>query len=158
MMVERNQTDREDELPTTLRSIKICNAIYALNMTPKSFLQNMIDSDNDEMIRRRQYWGTETGWQSTERLILGFKGLILGSTGGEARWNQFVLKEVSSFILHLIMTIPCTHDLLSFEAKEIVNQEDLPKGIAPTGAFYSSDSVGPDFFGQQAEHERYSRI
>lgn len=47
---------------------------------------------------------------------------------------------------------------LLFEAKEIVKRQDLPKGIAPTGAYYSSDSVGPDFFSEEAEHERYSLI
>ncbi|KAH9808463.1 hypothetical protein DFH28DRAFT_1195874 [Melampsora americana] len=117
---ERNShTDGGVKLP---RAVQICNLIKELKMTPKSFMQNMIDSDDDDIVHHRQYWGTETGWNSTEKLVLGFKGLILGSPGGFARWEQFILNE----------------------AKEIVKREDLPKGNAPAGAFYSSDSVGPE--------------
>ncbi|KAH9817459.1 hypothetical protein DFH28DRAFT_889731, partial [Melampsora americana] len=131
---ERNShTDGGVKLP---RAVQICNLIKELKMTPKSFMQNMIDSDDDDIVHRRQYWGTETGWNSTEKLVLGFKGLILGSPGGSARWEQFILNE----------------------AKEIVKREDLPKGNAPAGAFYSSDSVGPEFFSEGAELERYSLI
>lgn len=86
-----------------LRTIQICNYINILGTTPKKIVQNLLDSPDSEVVKRRQFWGTSTGWNSTEQIMLRIKALVVegqGDTGVE-RWNTFILKEVSEWTCHL---------------------------------------------------------
>ncbi|PLW11106.1 hypothetical protein PCASD_25057 [Puccinia coronata f. sp. avenae] len=53
----------------------ICSHIESLNLNPKSFLTHFLDHSSENCAFRRQFWGTEYGWTSTERLIQSIKGL-----------------------------------------------------------------------------------
>lgn len=71
--------------------------INILGTTPKKLVQNLLDSQDAEVVKRRQFWGTSTGLNSTEQIILSIKGLVIGGQGdgGVEIWNDFMLKEVS---------------------------------------------------------------
>lgn len=85
------------ELDAHHGTINICKYIREIGMRPKTFLQNLLSSSNEEIVKRRQYWGTSTGWLLTEKLILTIKSLVIESEGkdGVNRWNAFILNEVS---------------------------------------------------------------
>lgn len=78
------------------RTIKICKLINELGMTPKSFLQNLLDSEEPSVVKRRQFFGSSTGWPSTLRVIETLKSLVFKNrkTVNIENWNAFILKEV----------------------------------------------------------------
>lgn len=90
-------TETSQELPPMHRTILICDYIKSLKMRPKTYLQNFLVSEDDEIIKQCQYWGTSTGWESTEKIMLSIKKLVLESSDrtGEDRWEQFILREVN---------------------------------------------------------------
>jgi hypothetical protein len=73
----------------------ICALMEELNLTPKEFIVAFLEQDHDNMSFKRRYWGTETGWDSTEKLILSIKKLACANINGQGRWDQFILSEVS---------------------------------------------------------------
>lgn len=95
--------------PDLSRSENICRYINRLNFKPKSFFGAMISSSDALIVKRRQYWGTKTGWDSTKSIILGLKSLVLADDDGSARWNELILQEASSFL----PVIKCNHTLMT---------------------------------------------
>lgn len=98
MQVQNAQTEGLLDIqtdPNLSRSENICRYINQLNMKPKAFFRSMIESTDPLITKRRQYWGTSTGWDSTKKVILALKGLVLDSSDGSKRWNEFILQEAS---------------------------------------------------------------
>lgn len=87
-----NQHDEAAEHQT----IKICKLINELGMSPKSFLQNLLDSDDPAVVKWRQFFGSSTGWPSTLKVIESLKSLVLNHRKkiDIENWNAFILKEV----------------------------------------------------------------
>lgn len=78
-------------------TIKICDYINKnSSMTPKEFIQSLLDSEAPGVSSRRQFWATQTGWPSTKRLMLSIKKRVIESEkrDGTARWKDFILQEV----------------------------------------------------------------
>jgi len=84
------------------RTIKICDFIKKLGLTPKEFFQNLLDSSKEEIASRRQFWGTPTGWDSTANLILSIKKRAIESDrkANTQRWSDFILRQVSLIQQH----------------------------------------------------------
>lgn len=68
---------------TSVRAVEVFNYIQDLNLTPKLFLQNLTESDNDNIVTRRHYCRTLIGWKLTKRIVLGLRDLILTSVGAK---------------------------------------------------------------------------
>lgn len=90
-----------DKMPDKSHTSKICEYINNLNMNPKQFLYKFLDSTDDDIVRRRQYWGTDTGWNSTEAILDLIKKRVHESKPndnnperGIERWESYVLKQV----------------------------------------------------------------
>lgn len=83
-------------------TIKICDYIKKeTSMTPKEFIQSLLDSEVPGVSSRRQFWATQTGWPSTEQLILSIKKRVIESEkkDGTDRWSTFILNEVGLFTI-----------------------------------------------------------
>lgn len=65
-------------------------------MTPKSFLQSLLDSENPGFVKRRQFFGSSTGWPSTLKVIESLKSLVFKHRNSIniENWNSSILKEV----------------------------------------------------------------
>ncbi|KAH9807666.1 hypothetical protein DFH28DRAFT_849415, partial [Melampsora americana] len=116
------------------RTIRICRFINEVGMSPKSFIQNLLDSDDPQVVKRRQFFGTATGWPSTQKMIESIKTQVFKNR-----------KKMNSDNWSAV---------ISGEAKEIVNRENLPRGHAPNGSFYSADRVDYSFFKPESEAAR----
>ncbi|KAA1091053.1 hypothetical protein PGT21_021885 [Puccinia graminis f. sp. tritici] len=74
----------------------ICSLIENLNLTPKEFVVAFLEQNHDNVAFRRRYWGTEKGWDSTLRLILGIKRLANTHMEGRRLWEELILSEPKS--------------------------------------------------------------
>ncbi|KAA1091262.1 hypothetical protein PGT21_029713 [Puccinia graminis f. sp. tritici] len=116
--------------------IRICKFIQDLNMTPKSFIISFLACGNSEIAYQRRFWGTETGWQSTNELLRTIKTVVSRTQHGETGWNNFIKEE----------------------AIQIIGNEQPPTGNHPEGSFYSSNKIEPSFFSLEAVLERQRSI
>lgn len=95
---EEDQLTKEStsDHPVDHRTMKICNFINKIGMTPKSFLQNLLDSNKPAIIKRRQFFGSANGWPSTLKVIESLKSLVFKhwKSRNVNNWNDFILKEV----------------------------------------------------------------
>jgi len=80
----------------TVKTLSICQALQAVNMTPKEFLVHFLTSENSELAYRRRFWTTATGGGSTLSLVQCIRDRFLASSDGQARWNDFIRDEVSA--------------------------------------------------------------
>ncbi|KAH9824765.1 hypothetical protein DFH28DRAFT_1016103, partial [Melampsora americana] len=129
-----DESAAQPQNPPRNRTLLICEYINSLGMNPKSFVQNLLDSNLPAIVSKRQFWGTETGWESTRKLIMSIKRRAYDNDKktGTQNWSNFVLKE----------------------AHEIVNREEPPRGHSPKGNFYSTDRITYDFFKTTSEDAR----
>ncbi|KAH9808174.1 hypothetical protein DFH28DRAFT_1196946 [Melampsora americana] len=129
-----DESAAQPQNPPRNRTLLICEYINSLGMNPKSFVQNLLDSNLPAIVSKRQFWGTETGWESTQKLIMSIKRRAYDNDKktGTQNWSDFVLNE----------------------AHEIVNREEPPRGHSPKGNFYSTDRITYDFFKTTSEDAR----
>ncbi|KAH9810016.1 hypothetical protein DFH28DRAFT_1111233 [Melampsora americana] len=126
-----DESAAQPQNPPQNRTLLICEYINSLGMNPKSFVQNLLDSNLPAIVSKRQFWGTETGWEPTRKLIMSIKRRAYDNDKktGTQNWSNFVLKE----------------------AHEIVNREEPPRGHSPKGNFYSTDWITYNFFKTTSE-------
>ncbi|KAA1125441.1 hypothetical protein PGTUg99_012284 [Puccinia graminis f. sp. tritici] len=105
----------------------ICSLIENLNLTPKEFVVAFLEQNHDNVAFRRRYWGTEKGWDSTLRLILGIKRLANTHMEGRRLWEELILSE----------------------ATEIVSSQKPKSGLAPKGAYHNSSTLTESFFSME---------
>ncbi|KAA1068901.1 hypothetical protein PGT21_005196 [Puccinia graminis f. sp. tritici] len=105
----------------------ICALMEELNLTPKEFMVAFLEQHHDNVSFRRRYWGTETGWDSTKKLILSIKNLTCTNINGRGLWDQFILSE----------------------AIEIASKQKPRSGVAPDGAYHNSRTVSEAFFSME---------
>lgn len=77
------------------RTLDICSYIHSKNLTPKKFIQNLLDSPHQDVASLRRFWGTITGWDSTTRVLMSIKRVVLQGEDGCDRWADWILSEVS---------------------------------------------------------------
>ncbi|EGG11610.1 uncharacterized protein MELLADRAFT_91039 [Melampsora larici-populina 98AG31] len=105
--------------------LDVCQLINNQGITPKKFMQCYFLSD--KLASKRRIWGTEGGWPSSRNVILSIRKTICQQSGGDQMWNDFILDE----------------------AKRIVQSQELPRGYAPNGGYYSSGKITEDFFSEE---------
>lgn len=97
--MDRSSPPRANDLRNTPqnRTVSICEYINSLGLNSKSFIQNLLDSNVSEVASRRQFWGTQTGWNSTQNVLMSIKRRVIESDkrSGTKNWYDFILKEVS---------------------------------------------------------------
>lgn len=135
MNLESFQTEgllRIETDPHLSRAENICRYINVLHLKPKSFLGAMIESSDPLIVKRRQYWGTSTGWNSTKGLISGLKTLVLEINDGSQRWNQFVLEEASTYVQEIILEMMLL-TIASSRLRILSMRKTYPKAMRRTG-------------------------
>ncbi|OAV95821.1 hypothetical protein PTTG_26530 [Puccinia triticina 1-1 BBBD Race 1] len=103
---------------------RICDLIKTLNLTPKSFVVAFLEQDEDGMASKRRFWGTETGWDTTEELLLTIRRLACRHAKGRELWEEFILSQ----------------------AIKIVSAQKPPSGLAPNGSYHNSTTLSDAFF------------
>jgi hypothetical protein len=74
--------------------LHICDCIQRIAWTPKKFLYAFLKNTHIAVATCRGYWGTRTGWTSTEQLLDSIQQLKNKTVAGKALWRAYILKEV----------------------------------------------------------------
>ncbi|KAH9825143.1 hypothetical protein DFH28DRAFT_861496, partial [Melampsora americana] len=104
--------------------LEVCEILRQKDITVKKFLCCYFLADNPKLASKRRIWGTDGGWSSTLKVVLGLRATACQQPGGDQLWNGFILDE----------------------AKRIVQSQEPPRGYAPQGGYYSSETITKDFF------------
>ncbi|PLW45915.1 hypothetical protein PCASD_08636 [Puccinia coronata f. sp. avenae] len=110
--------------------LHICDCIQQIGWTPKKFLYFFLKNKNIAVATQRGYWGTATGWTSTEHLLDSIRRLTHKTVAGKALWRAYILKE----------------------AQLCVNAELVNRSKSAKGTFYSSTNIGEEFFESKLEY------
>ncbi|KAA1108512.1 hypothetical protein PGT21_014781 [Puccinia graminis f. sp. tritici] len=115
---------RAPRVPMNEKLDSICALMEKLNLTPKEFVVAFLERKHDNVAFRRRYWGTETGWDSTRRLIAAIKAQACSHMEGRGLWEELILSE----------------------SMEIAMLQKPKSGLAPAGADHNSSTLSESFF------------
>jgi hypothetical protein len=73
----------------------IDKVMHAYKLDPKQFIRAYLTHEDPKIKSNRRLWGALVGWPSTIHVLDAIKQLVQHTTAGKARWNQYILSEVS---------------------------------------------------------------
>jgi hypothetical protein len=88
----------------TVQTLRVCKMLQEFKMTPKEFLHEFLTSKDEELASRRRFWATPKGWDSTLTLLATIRNRFMATAKGKAKWESFIVDEVSSIPKILQMT------------------------------------------------------
>ncbi|WAR54962.1 hypothetical protein PtB15_4B580 [Puccinia triticina] len=132
ILLDTQRANAAPRLTEAERVLFICGNLQKMNMTPKQFLVSFLTDEDPALAFRRRFWGTATGWASTQEMLNAIKDECTRTQYGAAQWRQWI----------------------QHEAIEILNVQQPPRGNFPNGSFHSTRTIEPTFFGEDAAQSR----
>ncbi|WAQ87896.1 hypothetical protein PtA15_9A20 [Puccinia triticina] len=96
ILLDTQRANAAPRLTEAERVLFICGNLQKMNMTPKQFLVSFLTEEDPALAFRRRFWGTATGWASTQEMLNAIKDECTRTQYGAAQWRQWIQHELRS--------------------------------------------------------------